>query len=107
MTSDILRANLYDDGNGCVRLVLEGELDLTTAPMLAEKITEACRDQPAKLLIDLTELTHCDSSGLREFVRAAEVCASNDTDLRIVGATGIVRRVFDITGLADTFSFEP
>jgi hypothetical protein len=40
-------------------------------------------------------------------VRAAEVCTSNDTDLRIVGASRIVHEVFVITGLADMFVFEP
>ena len=106
MTSEVLRVRLYDDGNRRVRLVLEGELDLATAPMFAAKLTQACTDKPAELRIDLTHLTYCDSSGLREFVRAAEVCASNDTQLRIVGARRWVHQAFVITNLADDFSFE-
>lgn len=42
-----------------------------------------------------------------QIIRAAEVCTSNDTDLRIVGASRIVHEVFAITGLADMFVFEP
>lgn len=87
--------------------MLEGELDMATAPTFAAKLTEACKDKPAELRIDVTDLKYCDSSGLREFVRAAEVCTSNDTDLRIVGASRIVRQVFAVTALGDRFAFEP
>ncbi len=86
--------------------MLEGELDMATAPTLAARLAEACKDQPAELRIDLTALGYCDSSGLREFVRAAAVCTSNGTDLRIVGASRVVHEVFAITGLADMFVFE-
>jgi anti-anti-sigma factor len=107
VTAELFRASFYDDGNGRVRLVLEGELDMATAPTFAAELTEACKDKPAELRIDVAELRYCDSSGLREFVRAAEVCTSNDTDLRIVGARRILHEVFAITGLANTFVFEP
>lgn len=87
--------------------MLEGELDMATAPTFAAKLTEACKDKPAELRIDVTDLKYCDSSGLREFVRAAEVCTSNETDLRIVGASRIVHQVFAVSGLGDRFAFEP
>jgi anti-anti-sigma factor len=107
VTPEQFRASLRADGPGRVRLVLEGELDMATAPMFASKVTEACKDQPAELVIDLKELTFCDSSGIREFVHAAEVCAGNDTNLRMVGARRGVHQVFAITGLTDMFTFEP
>jgi anti-anti-sigma regulatory factor len=56
VTSQILRADLYDDGHGRARLVLEGELDMATAPTFAAKLTEACKDKPAELRIDVTAL---------------------------------------------------
>jgi anti-sigma B factor antagonist len=104
--SETFRATLYHDGNGRARLVLAGELDVATAPMFAEKLTEACTDKPAELLIDLTELTYAGSSGVREFVRAAELCTSNGTRLRLTGTSGIVRRVLELTGVADMFLLE-
>jgi anti-anti-sigma factor len=63
---------------------------MATAPVFAEKLDEACREKPAELGIDLTEVTFIDSSGLREFVRAAEACARNDTKLKIVGPCRLV-----------------
>jgi anti-sigma B factor antagonist len=107
VTSEIFRASVYDDGNGQTRLVLEGELDIATAPVFAEKLTVACSDKPAELIIDLTELTYADSSGVREFVHAAELCARDGTQLRLTGASEIVRRVFELTGVAGMFLLEP
>jgi anti-sigma B factor antagonist len=43
-------------------LEVAGELDLWTAPTLCERI-EQCLDEP--LLVDLTQLQFCDSTGLR------------------------------------------
>jgi anti-sigma B factor antagonist len=107
VTPEIFFASLYDEGNGQLCLVLEGELDAATAPTFAEKLTAACSDKPAGLLIDLTELTFADSSGVREFVRAAELCAANGTELRLAGASEGVRRVFELTGVADMFLLDP
>jgi anti-anti-sigma factor len=107
VTPEQFRASLRDDGPGRVRLVLEGELDMATAPIVASEVAEACTGQPAELVIDLKELTFCGSSGIREFVRAAEVCAGNHTNLRMVGVSRGVHQVFAITGLMDMFTFEP
>ncbi len=74
--------------------------------MFGAKLAEACKGKPAELRIDLTGLTYLDSSGLREFVRAADVCASNDTKLTLAGARRSVHQIFVITDLADDFSFE-
>jgi len=59
------------------------------------------------LRIDLAEVTYADSSAVTEFVRAAELCTSNGTRLRLVGAREIVRRVFELTGVDDMFLLEP
>ncbi len=79
---------------------------MATAPMFAATLSDACKSQPAELRIDLTGLTYLDSSGLREFVRAADLCANNDTKLTLAGARSSVHQVFVITDLADDFSFE-
>jgi anti-anti-sigma factor len=106
-TSKTLDVRLHGDGNGQTRLVLEGELYLATAPMLAVNVIRACTDKPAEMLIDLSALDYCDSSGLREFIRAAKLCAGNGTTLRVGGARGRVRRVFELTGIAEVVGLEP
>src|SRR5207244_1401555 len=55
---------------GGIRLRLEGELDLVSAPCLARRLATAEERAPALLLIDLRDLTFMDSSGLRELFSA-------------------------------------
>lgn len=83
------------------KLGLHGELDLASAPRLAERLEEACRSSHA-LVVDVAELRFCDSSGIRELLRAAARCAQDGTDFKVVGASGTVRRVFEVSGVAET-----
>jgi len=106
-TSKTFDVSFHGDGNGQARLVLQGELYLATAPVLAVNVIRACTNKPAEILIDLSALDYCDSSGLREFIRAAKLCAGNGTKLRVGGARGRVRRVFELTGIADVVGLEP
>ena len=57
------------DGTTTVRLV--GELDMATAPELRRTLDAALEARPARLSIDLRELTFTDSTGLRELVSAS------------------------------------
>lgn len=52
-------------------LRLTGELDVATAPRLAEHIAHAAwADPPPRIALDLSGLSFCNSSGLNVFVRA-------------------------------------
>jgi anti-sigma B factor antagonist len=75
--------------------MLKGELDVLTAPQLAAELIAqngAARD----LLIDLSDLTFIDSSGIYVLVRA---CAQNGT--RVVCPPGNIRRVLDIVSFSN------
>ena len=85
--------------DGAVHLTISGELDASTAEMFATSIQMACDSSPETLHLDLADLSFCDSSGLRKFVRLAETCASQGTKLCITGAQPIVRRIFNMAGL--------
>src|SRR5947208_2326947 len=52
--------------NGRVRVRLEGELDVVTAPRLAKALHEAEATAPEVLMVDLRGLTFMDSTGIRE-----------------------------------------
>jgi anti-sigma B factor antagonist len=51
------------EGNQILSII--GELDLSTAPALAERVEEKLGGSPRTLTIDLSDLTFMDSSGLR------------------------------------------
>ncbi|MGB2570004.1 STAS domain-containing protein [Micromonospora citrea] len=94
-----------DGGGVCLRLV--GELDVSTAGELNEAIDRLAAEGERHLLLDLTELTFCDSTGIAAFVRGDNRASADDGWLRVTGATGRVDRVLQVTGLADVLRYRP
>jgi anti-sigma B factor antagonist len=93
-------------GHDRARLRPRGELDAVTAQELSAAFDQACADEPSLLLVDLAELSYCDSSGLRALLLAAARCASKDIEMRIVGARSNVRRIFELTDTAGLLQSE-
>ncbi len=86
--------------DGSVRVIrLIGELDLDSAPgsrpTLDAAITSA--SQPT-VVLDLSELTFCDSSGVRVLLALHRLAAGENRDLRIRDATSAVTQVLNLTG---------
>jgi len=83
-------------------LDVSGELDLLTAPRLAEEAERALDDAPALLAIDLTATTFIDSSGARELARAARAAGRSGTLVQVVCPPDNrpVRLVIDLLDLA-------
>ena len=84
----------------CRLLVVVGELDLATTPVLSQAVTEelASGNAPAQLVIDLTDTTFMDSSGARELVLAARQAKAGGTGLQVLCPVENrrVRRVLDL-----------
>jgi anti-anti-sigma factor len=83
------------------QLVVSGELDLATAPMLSDALARST--QP--VLVDLSNLTFIDSSGLNVLIaNAAALTRARDRDVAVlVVPHGAVRRVFELTALDEVF----
>ncbi|WP_328375021.1 STAS domain-containing protein [Micromonospora zamorensis] len=94
-----------DGGVACLRLT--GELDLSTAPELSAAIDRLTAAGETRVLLDLTDLTFCDSTGMAVFVRGDNRAAVEGGWLRLTGASGRVERVLRVTGLADVLRYEP
>ncbi|MEV0157250.1 STAS domain-containing protein [Micromonospora sp. NPDC050686] len=92
---------------GTARLHLAGELDMSSAPELNAAIDRLAAEGARQLLIDLSELTFCDSTGIAAFVRGDNLAAADGGWLRVTGATGRVHRVLQVTGLAGVLSYDP
>ncbi|MFE9959859.1 STAS domain-containing protein [Micromonospora sp. NPDC005299] len=93
-----------EGGAACLRLA--GELDLSTAPELNAAIDRLAAEGHRELLLDLAELTFCDSTGIAAFVRGDNLAAAAGGWLRITGATGRVARVLQVTGLAEVLNYQ-
>jgi anti-anti-sigma factor len=75
-----------------------GELDLATAPTLAEAL-RGLGAPCERVVLDLSELTFIDSTGLRLTVAEYERAKAEGFELVLAGATDDVLRVIRLTGL--------
>jgi anti-sigma B factor antagonist len=78
---------------------LRGELDVATVPSVSEAIESFRADGPSRLVIDLKELSFMDSSGIALLVQLANRAES----IQVRNPSAKVRRVFELTGLAEHF----
>jgi anti-sigma B factor antagonist len=83
---------------GVHRLTPIGELDLATAPLLKSAFNAVFRDDDAAMIVlDLTELSFMDSTGIALLIRMHTACADADR-LRVINGSRAVERVLDLTG---------
>ena len=87
------------EGGGLVKLVLRGELDLSTAAKVEEELRRAESAEPPVLVMDLAGLTFLDSTGLRLIVTADRRARDQGRRLAVVKGPDTVQRVFSITRL--------
>ncbi|MEV6115058.1 STAS domain-containing protein [Streptomyces sp. NPDC052109] len=92
-------------------LRVAGELDLMTSPILRQRVHDAVAEGHHSLVVDLSEVFFCDSSGVGVLVAARRLIRSCQGRLRLIlpdrgaddgshvnrvlGALG-VRRLFDV-----------
>ena len=84
---------------GLVKLLLRGELDLSTASKAEEELRRAEADGPDLLVLDLSGLTFLDSTGLRLIVTADHRAREQGRRVAVVKGPETVQRVFSITRL--------
>ena len=88
------------DGAIAVRIV--GELDMATAPTLAERI--ASIGAASRLVIDLTSCTFLDSAALRSLMAVARDWKAAESPLALVASDPGILRILEITGVDAVFS---
>jgi anti-anti-sigma factor len=81
-----------------------GELDYDSAPQLRTALEQVPMSPRAGLVIDLAGVTFCDSSGLSVLIAARNLTESAGTSLVLAARPPQLRRILQVTGLADIFS---
>ncbi|HET7193547.1 MAG TPA: STAS domain-containing protein [Nocardioides sp.] len=81
----------------------DGEIDLATAPELRAALAEVVRVPECKVIVDLTEVTFMDSTGLNALVLGWRKAKAVNGELQLVGAGPMVRKVLRVTGLEQIF----
>ncbi len=81
------------------RLTPIGELDIATTPTLESAFDAALRDGDSEMIVvDLTELSFIDSTGIHLLLRMHGACADVDR-LRMINGSRAVERMLDLTGV--------
>jgi len=67
-------------------LAIEGELDLSTVPVLAQRVDDRLGESPTRLTLDLSAVTFMDSSGLRLLIELSERARRETWQLTLVAS---------------------
>jgi anti-sigma B factor antagonist len=86
-------------------LGLEGELDLATCSVLDAAIQSLCADGAEEIVLDLSELSFVDSSGLRTVLTAIKLCEEHRCEFALTSARPQAQRLFSVSGLLDRLPF--
>jgi anti-anti-sigma factor len=86
-----------------VVVTLSGEIDFNGHSRLRDELTQALATTRVALIVDLTEVGFCDSSGVNTFVRIARRARERGVSLVLAGMHGRVANVFVILGLGQVF----
>lgn len=82
---------------------VEGDVDLSTSPRMRAVIHEGFREKSARVLVDLSNVRHIDSSGLATLVEGLQLAGRGGGRFGICGVESTVKDVFEIAHLGDVF----
>jgi anti-sigma B factor antagonist len=84
-----------------VEVKVSGEIDAYTAPQLREKLFPISEKEGVEIVVDLSDVSYMDSTGLGVFVGVFKKVRSNNGKFQLIGLSDRLKRLFEITGLAD------
>jgi anti-sigma B factor antagonist len=95
-----LSLDVNSDQAGQVIITVAGEIDMVTAPQLAECILERAQ---TNVVVDLSNVTFLDSAGITALVHGYRALRENGYTLRTTGERDMILRVLEISGLDGLF----
>jgi anti-sigma B factor antagonist len=103
-SDDIFAVSTRVDENGTVTLVLVGDVDTYTAPLLRGSIADQLEGQPRELVLDLSAVDFLGSAGLAALLETRQLTGDRNITLRLIATGRAVMRPLEVTGLIDLFS---
>ena len=104
-TNDTLRVHIAPDG----AIVASGDIDVAGGPILDAAIIEQENglDGSSSIVVDLTDVTFIDSSGLRSLLGASRRAGERSGAVVLRSPSPAVQRLLEITGTTAQFNIEP
>lgn len=89
--------------NNFPAIILEGEVDVYTAPQLKQHLVAILESGTKKLLIDLSLVDYLDSTALGVLIGGLKRIKEVDGNMILICPSPRIHRVFEITGLDKIF----
>jgi anti-anti-sigma factor len=94
-----LRIETFEN-EGSLVLVVEGELDIATSPLLDEALVRARATDAPRIVVDLLAVSFIDSTGLHVLIRHAPA-TQNRPRVYLTKVSPQVQRLFKLAGASD------
>jgi anti-anti-sigma factor len=86
-----------------VVFLVSGRMDAENAPQFEQQCKASIAEGLTCLVVDLGDLKYISSMGLRSFVAVGKALQDKGGALRLCRLNGLVKQVFEITGLLGSF----
>jgi len=84
---------------------ISGRVDMDSSPALRERLLGLWEAPPSRVVsIDLSAVTHIDSSGIATLVEALRIARTRHSEVRLQGLEGRLLRLFQSTGILSLFN---
>ncbi|GAB3962781.1 STAS domain-containing protein [Actinoallomurus acanthiterrae] len=88
-------------------IAIRGDLDIATTAAVRDRVLAVVKDTTTPLIIDLSEVSFCDASGLAMLVGTKRRAESRGVTVVLVAPCPIVGKLLHITGLDRAFAIHP
>jgi len=106
--SDLFVASVAADGDGTAIVSAQGELDAYAAEPFSETLSRIADDAGfRRIVLDFSDVTFLDSSGLRVLLGAARLASERGAQLMLVANDLRVVKVVRLTGTAGVLDLRP
>jgi anti-anti-sigma factor len=95
-----IRIERHDDPAG-IRLVVHGDVDMTTGGRLESEVVRCERERPSTLTLDLCDVAFFDSTGLQILLDADVRAREDGRRVVVVAGDGEAARVLALAEVAD------
>jgi anti-sigma B factor antagonist len=97
----------HTSDQGVELVLVEGELDIATAPRLISVLNRAVQEALRSLVVDLSDVDFMDSTGLALLINAHRRLTRRSKGFAVVCPPGPLFRVFEVTDMVETLRVCP
>ena len=101
--TDILEITVHQ-GDEASAVRLRGRFNIDSSPSLRDELLVILHVQsPKAVIVDLTDVTYIDSSGIATLIEALKIARNRHRRLCLQGLQGRLRHLFQVTGVSALF----